>query len=422
MQRLGLPQTGTPPKSAQTSKLARPVHRQKNFLRVLQTRHGANMPNPLTAAVIGCGSITQRGVLPHLMCPDAKLRVQVAAVVDVVADRARQTAEKFGVPAWFCTMEELFANTDVDMVLVMTPIQMHFEHALAAITAGKHVYVQKSMTANLDQSNKLLAARDKAGIHLVAAPGFELFPTTLRMREIIQSGLIGKIGFGYTYAWGFGHEFEAVRNGADVLNNINPMWYYKKGAGPLPDVTIYSLQLATSILGCVKKVTALGNKLMPERTWRNETIQIEVEDNVVLLMEFASGAIVTGVGADTAGSRSNSWGSMGLYGTHGLLEICDVDGATGYPLKFNVFGGARGKDVGHRVYQEALTAQKYLQGDHTDIEEGHLYVDIMELADSIEEHRTPRATGEQARHVVEIIECAHNAIESGKTQTLTTVF
>ncbi len=384
------------------------------------------MPNSLTAAVIGCGSITQRGVLPHLMCSDAKRRVQVAAVVDMVADRARQTAEKFGVPAWFDTIEEMLATTDVDMVLVMTPIQMHFEHAMAAITNGKHVYVQKSMTATLDESNKLLAARDKAGVHLVAAPGFELFPTTQRMREIIQSGLIGKIGFGYTYAWGFGHEFETVRNGADMLNNINPMWYYKKGAGPLPDVTIYSLQLATSILGCVKKVTALGNKLVPERTWRNETIQIEVHDNVVLLMEFASGAIVTGVGADTAGSRSNLWGSMGLYGTHGLLEICDVDMATGYPLKFNVFGGGgwgtRGKEVGDRVYQEALTAQKYLQGDHTNIEEGHLYVDIMELADSIEEHRAPLATGEQARHVVEIIECAHNAIESGRTQDLTTVF
>ncbi len=84
--------------------------------------------------------------------------------------------------------------------------------------------------------------------------------------------------------------------------------------------------------------------------------------------------------------------------------------------------GAKGKDVGDRVYQEDLSAQKYLQGDHLTIEEGHLYVDIMELVDSIEEHRSPRATGEQARHVVEIIECAQNAIESGRTQILATVF
>jgi predicted dehydrogenase len=172
----------------------------------------------LKAALVGCGSVSQRGVLPHLSCADAKQRVNLVAVVDAVADRAQQSAEKFGVPHWFSS----------------------------------------------DEANHLLAARDKAGIKLVAAPGFDLFPTTLQMREVIQSGLIGKIGFGYTYAWGFGHEFEGVRSGDSALTNINPMWYYRKGAGPLPDVTIYSLQFATSILGPVVKVTALGNKMTPE--------------------------------------------------------------------------------------------------------------------------------------------------------------
>ncbi len=384
------------------------------------------MSKTLNAALVGCGSVSQRGVLPHLSCTDAKERVQLVAVVDAVAERAKQSADKFGVPHWFSDMDDMLAQTDVDMVLVITPIQYHFENAMTAIAAGKHVYVQKSMTATLDESNRLLAARDRAGVKLVAAPGFDLFPTTLQMRDVVRSGLIGKIGFGYTYAWGFGHEFEGVRSGNDALTNINPMWYYRKGAGPLPDVTIYSLQLATSILGPVTKVTALGNKMTPERTWRDETIQIEVEDNVVLLMEFASGAIVTGVGADTGHSKRNPWGSMGLYGTHGSLEITDVDGATGYPLKFNVFGGGGwgtyGKDVGNRMVEEPLTAQKYMQGEHLDLEEGHLYADIMELADAIVEDRAPRATGEQARHVVEIIECAHNAIATGQTQQLTTVF
>ncbi|MCS6849206.1 MAG: Gfo/Idh/MocA family oxidoreductase [Anaerolineae bacterium] len=384
------------------------------------------MTHPLRAALVGCGSVAQRGVLPHLSCADAKARVQLVAVVDAVAERARLSAEKFSVPCWFTDIGDMLATVEVDMVLVITPIQYHFAHAMAAIAAGKHVYVQKSMTATLDEANRLLAARDAAGVKLVAAPGFELFPTTAQMRDVVRSGLIGKIGFGYTYAWGFGHEFERVRSGNDPLTNINPMWYYRKGAGPLPDVTIYSLQLATSILGPVVKVTALGNKLTPVRTWRDQTIEIEVEDNVVLLMEFASGAIVTGVGADTGHSKRNPWGGLGLYGTHGSLEITEVDGATGYPLKFNVFGGGgwgtHGKEVGDRIYEEALTAQKYLQGEHLEIEEGHLYVDIMELADAIVEDRPPRAGGEQARHVVEIIECAHKAIATGQTQHLTTRF
>lgn len=384
------------------------------------------MSKTLKAALVGCGSVSQRGVLPHLSCADAKERVQLVAVVDAVAERAEASAYRFGVPTWFTDMRDMLNKTDVDMVLVITPIQYHFENAMTAIAAGKHVYVQKSMTVTTDEADQLLAARDKARVKLVAAPGFDLFPVTGQMRDVVQSGLIGKIGFGYTYAWGFGHEFEGVRSGNDPLTSINPMWYFRKGAGPLPDVTIYSLQLATSVLGPVKRVTALGNKLIPERTWRDQHISIEVEDNAVLLMEFVSGAIVTGVGSDAAGSKRNPWGALGLYGTHGALELTDVDGATGYPLTFEVYGGGGwgtfGKNVGHRVYAEALTAQRSMQGEHLSLEEGHLYVDIMELADAIAEDRAPRASGEQARHVVEIIEAAHNAIHTGQTQNLRTVF
>jgi predicted dehydrogenase len=370
--------------------------------------------------------VSQRGVLPHLSCADAKSRVNLVAVVDAVPERAQQSAEKFGVPRWFADMGEMLAATDVDMVLVITPIQYHFQNALDAIEAGKHVYVQKSMTTTLDEADQLLAARDRKGVKLVAAPGYDLFPVTLQMREVIQSGLIGRIGAGYTYTFGFGHEFEGVRRGTTALTNINPMWYYRRGAGPLPDVTIYSLQLATSVLGPVRRVTALGNKMIPERAWRDEVIQIEVEDNTVAMMEFVNGAIVTAVGTDTAGSRRNPWGALGLYGTHGALELVDVDGATGYPLKFEVYGGGGwgtfGQQVGHRVYEQPLTAQRYMQGEHLELEEGHLYVDIMELADAIIEGRAPRATGEQARHVIEIIAGAHKAIATGQTQELTTTF
>lgn len=383
----------------------------------------STIPPILKAALVGCGSVSQRGVLPHLACADAKQRINLVAVVDAVAERAKQSAEKFGVPRWFTDMGDMLAQIDVDMVLVITPIQYHFANAMAAIAAGKHVYVQKSMTTTVAEANQLLAARDKAGVKLVAAPGFELFPTTPHMREVIQSGRLGKIGFGYTYAWGFGHEHEAVRSGTDpsnALNTINPMWYFRKGAGPLPDVTIYSLQLATSVLGPVKRVTALGNKLMPERKWRDEVITIEIEDNAVLLMEFANGAIVTGVGSDVSGSRRNPWGAMGLYGTRGALEITDVDHATGYPLAYHVYGG--GQNSGNQNYAQELTAQRYMQGEHLVLEEGHLYVDIMELADAIVENRAPHASGEQARHVVEIIECAHTAVATGITQNLVTTF
>ncbi len=380
----------------------------------------------LKAGLVGCGSVALRGVLPHMSEPDAREKVQLVAIADVSIDRAQAAAEKFGVPRWYGSLEAMLAQEDIDMVLITTPIPFHFANAMTAIAAGKHVYVQKSMTVTTDEADQLLAARDKAGVKLVAAPGFELFPLTAQLREAVQSGMIGKIAAGHTYAFGFGHEYEGIRSGDSALSTINPLWYYRAGAGPLPDVTIYSLQLITSILGPVRRVTALANKLIPEREWRGEKVSIEVPDNNVVLMEFVSGAIVTAIGADCSGSRKFDWGALELFGTRGALAVTSVDGATGYPLAFEVKGGGGwgtfGQQVGRRVTELSITAQPYLTGAHLTHEEGHLYVDIMELADSILENRAPRAGGEQARHVVEIIEKAHIAVRTGMTQELRTTF
>jgi predicted dehydrogenase len=106
------------------------------------------MQQPLKAGLVGCGSVAQRGVLPHLNLADAREKVQLAAVVDTVPERAQQTAERYNIPAWFTSVEEMLAGADVDLALVVTPIRYHFANALA-------------------EANELLAARDRAGIKLI---------------------------------------------------------------------------------------------------------------------------------------------------------------------------------------------------------------------------------------------------------------
>jgi predicted dehydrogenase len=371
------------------------------------------MDTILCAGLVGCGSLSQRGVLPHLSLPDAQRKVRLVAVVDAVAERARQSAEKFGVPAHFTSTEEMLDETDLDLVLVITPIPFHYANALAAIDAGKHVYVQKAMTTTLAEADALLAARDRMGVKLAAAPGFDLFPAVTAMRDLIDADSLGRVSVGFSYTWGFGHEYEPIRGGSGALAEIDPTWYYRAGAGPLPDVTVYGFQLATSLLGPVRRVTALANKTAEMREWRGRRIPVETPDNNLVLMEFVGGALVTAVGANLYGSRRIPWGALSLYGTDGLLEITDVDGASGYPLVFHVEG--RRPHIG----EYTLADQPYLTGEHLVIEEPHVYCDIMDLADAIIEGRAPRSTGEQARHVVEIIEKAQLAIQTGQAQTLT---
>jgi predicted dehydrogenase len=376
--------------------------------------------NVLKAALVGCGSLSQRGILPHLSLPDAREKVRLAAVVDTVAERVRLIAERYDVPAHFTDLESMLASTDIDLVLVASPITAHFEQGMAAIKAGKHVYIQKAMATTLAEADELLAARDRGGVKLAAAPGYELFPTTGQMRQIVQDGVLGPVYVAYTYTLGFGHEHEGIRAGQGAMVEIDPGWYYRAGAGPLPDVTVYSLQLATSVLGPVRRVTAMANTRVGERSWRGQTIPLETPDNNLVLMEFASGPLGTAVGADCRGSERTEWGGLGLYGREGVLEVTHVDQASGYPLRYQV--QSRAVSPSPREYAAELSEQPYLQGEHLQVGEPHVYADIMDLVDAIRENRPPRATGEQARHVVEIIERARIAAATGQAQELTSTF
>jgi predicted dehydrogenase len=371
----------------------------------------------LRAGLAGCGSLALRGILPHLSLPDARTKVEVVGVADVDGERARAAAERFGVPAYFTDLEAMLAGAELDLVLIATPIPFHYSQAMAAIAAGKHVYVQKTLTTTLKEADSLLAARDRAGVKLAAAPGYELFPLTGRMRDVVQAGGLGEVCVAYTYTLGFGHQQEALRQGSGPLAEVDPSWYYRAGAGPLPDVTVYALQLATSVLGPVLRVTALANRRMPVRNWRGRPIPLEVEDNNVLLMEFACGGLGVAVGSDCEGSRRIPWGALGLYGTAGVLEVSDVDPASGYPLRFEFRGGDETREEAL-----ALSDQPYLQAEHLAIEEPHVYADIMDLVDAVVDDRPPRASGEQARHVVEIIERARAAMAGGQTRELVSSF
>jgi predicted dehydrogenase len=376
------------------------------------------MRNELRAGLVGCGSVSQRGILPHLSQQDALEHLRLVAVVDTVEERARDTAARFDVPAYFTAVEAMLASADVDLVLVASPIPFHFGHAMAAIEAGKHVYVQKTMTTTLAEADALLAARDHAGVRLAAAPGFDLCSTTAHMRRAVEDGDLGHVYTAYAYTLGFGHEHESIRGGEGSLAAIDPSWYYRRGAGPLPDVTVYSLQLVTSVLGPVRRVTALANRGAAEREWQGQRMAVEVEDNNLLALEFASGALAVAVGANCWGSERIPWGGLGLFGDGGRLEVTEVEMRSGYPVAFEMHTAR----AGAQTYATSLPEQPYLQGPHLQIEEPHIYVDIMDLVDAIRDDRPPRATGEQARHVVEIIERAQAAARTGQTQQLVSSF
>ncbi len=359
----------------------------------------------------GCGSVSQRGLLPHLAQEDIRQWCELTAVMDPVPGRAQASAEKFGAKWAFEDYDEMLA-ADIDAVVIASPIGVHYEQAMKAIAAGKHLHLNKTMTTTKAEADAVIEAARAAGVKVVASPGRAYREGTLRVKEIIASGEIGRVYWAEIGTAGGGHEYEPFRKGNDILSNVNPAWYYQRpGGGPMYDMAVYALHTITGILGPAKRVTGMSGIGLKERTFKGETIPVEMDDNTHLLLDFGDSVFCLVFGSNSAGGPTRPFSQPFISGSDGSITAnrgrLEIWGR-------NIPGGNRVEQVGDRM--------PFVRGPHLEIPERHVFSDIMHLVDCVLNDREPVVNAEHARHVIEIIEAGYRAAETGQTQTLTTTF
>jgi predicted dehydrogenase len=349
--------------------------------------------------------------LPHLSQEDINEWCELAAVMDPVPGRAEATAERFDVPYWFEDYEAMLAS-DIDAVVIASPIGVHYEQAMQAIAAGKHLHLNKTMTTTCAEADRVIEAAHDAGVKIVASPGRGHRQPARRAKEIIASGELGHIYWAETGAAGGGHEYESFRAGDDVLSNVNPAWYYRRpGGGPMYDMAVYALHALTGVLGPARRVAGMSSIGLKERAFKGESITVEAYDNTVLLLDFGADVHALVYGSNSFGGPARPFASCFVSGSAGALL---VSGA-------NVEVWGRNTPDGHRV-EAPGNEMPFVQGPHLEIPERHVFSDIMHLVDCVLHDKEPVVSAEHARHVIEIIELGYTAAETGQTQDLTTTF
>jgi predicted dehydrogenase len=370
------------------------------------------MAKEVKVGLVGCGSVSQRGLLPHLVQEDLKGRCRLTAVCDNVRGRAQASARKFRVPAGrapqaFDDYEKFLAQADVDVVALATPIGIHFEQAMAAVAAGKHVHLNKAMTTTVAEADKLIRAAKKARVKIVASPGQMLRPAHRLIKEWVEAGAIGRPYFAVNGMAFAGHEYEDFRKPGDVLTDVDPTWYYKPAGGPMLDMGVYCLHTLTGILGPAKAVMGASGIGLPKRKYKGKSITVEMDDMTILTVDFGK----KGFGIVYAGF---TWGSdagqLRLHGSEGEIEIAGG----------NVVLTGWNKEKFAPV--PAVRRPEIVTGPHAELPESHVYADILHLVDCIREGRKPEVTAEHARHVIEIMEKGYRAAKTGRRQNLTTTF
>lgn len=139
--------------------------------------------------IIGCGDVTEVKSGPALQqATDSSL----VAVMRRDAAKAADYARRHGVPRWYDDARALIEDPGVDIVYVATPPSTHAQYAIAALRAGKPVYVEKPMARTSDECEAMLAASRAAGLPLFVAYYRRALPRFLKVRELLLAGAIGE--------------------------------------------------------------------------------------------------------------------------------------------------------------------------------------------------------------------------------------
>jgi predicted dehydrogenase len=144
----------------------------------------------LRVGIVGGGAIAQVAHLPVLK----KLRnVEVQAICDTDLPKARALADRFGIKDAHDDIEEMLRYEELDAVVVCSPNHLHESHILAALSADKHVLVEKPLAMSATSAQRIQRAAEKRSRVLMVGMNHRYRPDVQIVRSFVQSGELGSI-------------------------------------------------------------------------------------------------------------------------------------------------------------------------------------------------------------------------------------
>ena len=220
--------------------------------------------------LVGGGNISDT----HARAARAVEGVHVAAVYGHNTDRAARLADRAGAVA-YADLDRFLDHKPMDFVAIGSPSGLHAEQALAAISRGLHVIVEKPLDISTARIDTLIAAADRAGVKVGVFFQDRLKPDVLRMKEMVDSGRLGTpILASGRIKWHRPDEYFAG-------SRWRGTWALD-GGGALMNQGIHTIDVLSWIFGRVARVSAFAaTRVHP----------IEVEDTLTATLQFENGAL-----------------------------------------------------------------------------------------------------------------------------------
>jgi predicted dehydrogenase len=304
--------------------------------------------------------------------------VEVSAVADLVPELAQKRADEFQIPKVY-SVDELIDDPEIEIVLNLTAPAAHAAINLRALHAGKHVYTEKPFALNREDADEVLALAQSKGLLVGCAPDTFLGAGIQTCIKLIDDGWIGK-----PYA------ASATIIMGNATSGMHPNFrnFLKLGGDPILDMGPYYLTALIAMLGPVRRVTGSAAQVHREVLINNpkshafgEIVPVEAPTNVSAVLDFHNGVVAS------LQATKESFGyspRLELYGTEGILYVPDP----------NFFGGTIS-------IQFPNGQTKEIPHTHPYAEEGR-GMGVADMAYAIQSGRRNRASGQLARHVLDV--------------------
>lgn len=339
------------------------------------------------AALVGCGNIGPH----HAKCYRSTRQIQLAAVVDVVAEKAERLAREHGVP-WFTDYRKVLRRKDIDFIDVCVPSGLHADIAIAAARAGKHCICEKPLDVTPQRCDRVIKAFAASGTVYGGIFQHRFADDCQRLKAAIDAGRLGRITLA-TCSTPWWRSQEYYDSG-----DWRGTWRLD-GGGALMNQGVHAIDLMLWLCGPIKSVFARTALLAHER--------IEVEDVAVATVEFQSGAL--GVIQGTTAAFPGTSVRHEVMGTAGTVILAD-DKPVLWKLKDETDGGAA-SDVQARTGAGASSDPLAVADD--------IFVrNIDDIALAAREGRQPLVSATEHKKAVEVICAIYKSAQTGKPVAL----
>ena len=288
------------------------------------------MPQSIGIGIVGTGIMGAAHAMAFRSAPTifgTALSARLEVVADVNLAAAQQAAQRFGFARAVGAWQELVADPAVDVVSITTPNALHHDIAIAALKAGKHVYCEKPLAADLAAAAEMAAAARTARGKSLVGYNYLRSPAIAFAKKLITEGAIGKVSY-----------FRGVCDEDYMADAETPYsWRCRRdmaGLGALGDLASHLVSIAHDLVGPVRRLVADTRLVVPKRpvpaagdgterrdvkvTLSGEYRAVENEDTAHALVQFDDGVMGTLVTSRAHWGRKSHLG-FEVFGSNGSI-------------------------------------------------------------------------------------------------------